>query len=194
MNQNNSWHKNRIHRSLVLFSLLLVCGLTGCDKETMSENATTTEAVSTYQEMRPTGETVVYQYNENVNTAFFEFSVGNPQYERYMTIGEELFEIHEGYVFAICDFTITNTMDESITMFLDDFRVTWKEGSSDYGYGFSTVGDDAYMEDTFTIAPSETIEKKIMFKVPKDEIVTLYYEECYADDFIGNRYTMKMQP
>lgn len=184
---------NIIKKCGMVAILACVSLLTACENSDVAPDITTTEAAS-YEEVRPSGEKITCNADELIQTAFFQFSISKPQYERYLTIGDELFEIHDGYTFAICDVTITNTGEQAITMFLDDFRVTWKEDVSDYGYGYSTMQDDSYMEDEFVIEAGATIEKKIMFKVPKDSEVTLYYEECYADDFIGNRYEMILQP
>lgn len=184
---------NFIHVVVFVSCFFGLCLLTACNQNEEVLVVNTTEA-TTYEEVRPTGQTIACNYDEKIQTAFFEFSVGKPIYETYLTIGDELFEIHDGYAFAICDVSITNTGEEAITIYLDDFRVTWKDDVSDYGYGSSTMLDDAFMEDECIIQAGETIEKKIMFKVPKDPQVTLYYEECYADDFIGNRYTITLQP
>lgn len=192
----NRWRiatNNIIRRSWLFCCIFGLFMLTACYANNDVPEVTTTEA-TTYEETRASGEIIACHFEENIQTAFFQFKVGTPAYNTYLTIGEELFEIHDGYTFAVCDISITNTGEQDITMFLDDFRVTWKDDVSDYGYGYSTMLDDAYMNDEFVVEPGKTIEKKIMFKVPKDPEVTLYYEECYADDFIGNRYTITLQP
>lgn len=160
--------------------------LTGCS------NAVTTsgkaEETTEYVETRPTGEHITGGMEENIHTAFFDFQLESCFAKDYFDMGEKVYQIEEGYRFLVAKLLIINTSKEDITMYIDDFLITWDGEKMDYGYGLHDTGQDGYMEDTLVIPPGEKMERKILFKVPVADTYTLIYDEFYEDGYQGNSY------
>lgn len=160
--------------------------LTGCS-QTVSTSGKVEETTA-YVETRPTGEQVSGAMKEVMHTAFFDFQLESCSSKEYFDMGNQVYQLEEGYRFLVAKLLITNTSGQNIEMYIDDFLITWDGESMDYGYGLTDTGKDGYMEDTVTIAPGESIERKLMFKVPKADSYTLIYDEFYEDGFQGNSY------
>ena len=160
--------------------------LTGCNRAVTTSGSV--ENTTEYVETRPAGEQFIGAIKEDMHTAFFDFRLESCSAKTYFDIGDQVYQMEDAYQFLVAKLIITNTLEQDIEMFLDDFLITWDEETMDYGYGLSYTGKDGYMEDTVTIGTGETIERKILFKVPKAESYILIYDEFYEDGYQGNSY------
>lgn len=160
--------------------------LTGCNHTVTTSGGA--EVTTEYVEARPTGKQVTGAIKEDMHTAFFDFQLAGCSSRDYFDMGDQVYQMEEGYQFLVADLLITNTSAQDITMYLDDFLITWDGEAMDYGYGFTDTGTDGYMEDSIVVATGAAIERRVLFKVPVADSYTLIYDEFYEDGYQGNSY------
>lgn len=181
-----SVHERGLKSSCMLICafLFLLTGCSGVQTDLTSVNDATTE----YVEERATGDVIFGAIKENIHTAFLDFQLLSVSTEDYYTIEDEVYGIEDGYQFLICQLSMTNTTSQDIEMYVDDFLICWEDDKVDYGYGYTDIKEDGYMEDSFVLHCGDTVERKLMFQVPAADSYTLIYDEFYADGFQGNQY------
>lgn len=119
-------------------------------------------------------------------TQWFDFTVDSvalaSQYETYIP--------QAGYMLLIADITITNTYDDILPMYLDDFQVQWGSDAPDaYGYGIESLNAEM-MPDYYELEIRDSITYTIVFEVPETNSgnYSISFQEYYADDTMGNLY------
>lgn len=163
--------------------------LAGCNSVVPTSGEATTE----YVETRATGEQITGSIKENMHTAFFDFQLESCSSKEYFEMNNQVYEMEDGFQFLVAKLLITNTSEQDIPMYLDDFLITWDGETLDYGYGLTDTGKAGYMEDCVTVAPGETIERKLLFKVAEADSYTLIYDEFYEDGYQGNSYRVTFE-
>lgn len=182
---------------MLLYTFLFL--LTGCSEDAASAGAEKpstiqdTEADSTYT--RETGKITEGGVNELLHTVFFDFQVVSFDTPEYMMLGDDMYRLEDGYQFLVCEVSLTNPQPEAMDIYLTDFLVCWGEAETerDYGYGSDTLGDSAYMPESFLLEVGEQVTYKLMFKVPVQESYLFLYDEFYADGFQGNQFRVVLK-
>lgn len=168
---------------IVLLAMFLCVFNSGCViQEKVKKIATDWKA-----DGREYGQESVYSPDDTVKTAFFNVKVNN------ITTESEI----EGYVpedaahqFIVVNMTVENTYEDfdSITMFCDDFELTWDELE-----GETTFPEYQFYEqqlpDSYELKYGESKTGNLVFITPRN--ITDYklkYYEIWDDNFIGNTY------
>jgi hypothetical protein len=95
-----------------------------------------------------------------------------------------------GNKFVVLDITTTNTFEESLPMFSDDFtlRYTDEAGKLVETYPLEAFTDGMYPDD-FQQEIGETTNGFVVFEVPDTvDSAIIYYLEIYEDEFEGDIY------
>ena len=125
---------------------------------------------------------------DSMRTCFFDFTVNHyetySQYENYLP--------SDGNMLLAVDITVTNTMDEDIPMYDDDFQIQWNDPADDayrvpvtspwYENPPVFTGENALPAE-YSLAPGESRTGLLIFEVPKDSSdFNLSYLEIYSYD------------
>ncbi len=169
--------------SIVLLAIFLCVFGAGCGvKQKVKDFATEWKA-----DGREYGKEKTFSKDDTVETAFFKVKVNS------ITTEDEI----EGYVpedkahqFIVANITVENTYEdfESITMFCDDFELTWE-----------TLGDETtfpeyqfyeeQLPDSYELKYGESKTGNLIFITPRDMTdYRMKYYEVWDDNFIGNTY------
>ena len=122
-------------------------------------------------------ESVQAQAGETVSTALFDFTVAEPQtLDAYPGI-----QIPDGRKLVTMLLTVSNTSDQTYTMFAGDFQIQWGDGAEDFGPCLPAV-DDTMVPYGYELAPGASLAGAMMALVPVDcTALTVAYQEFRAD-------------
>lgn len=122
-------------------------------------------------------ENVRAQAGETVSTALFDFTVAEPQtLDAYPGI-----QIPDGRKLVTMRLTVSNTSDQTYTMFAGDFQIQWGDGAEDFGPCLPAV-DDTMVPYGYELAPGAGRAGAMMALVPADcTALTVAYQEFRAD-------------
>lgn len=122
--------------------------------------------------------------DETVHTALFDFEISNvAAVDSYLSLlpteGNQLVEM---------ELTVTNTGEDSLTMFAEDFQIQWGDGDDDYGVCLAAV-DDSMVPYTYTLEPGATYTGTMIAQVPAGTTaITIAYQETLASGREGTAY------
>ena len=124
---------------------------------------------------REYGEETTYSTEDTVQTAFFKVKVNS------VTTQDEIQGENDEYVpqdvahqFVVVNITVENTYEDfdSITMFCDDFELTWEQ-----------------LPDSYELKYGESKTGNLIFITPRNiKDYQMKYYEIWDDNFIGNTY------
>lgn len=122
--------------------------------------------------------------DETVHTALFDFEISNvAAVDSYLSILPT-----EGNQLVQMELTVTNTGEDSLTMFAEDFQIQWGDGEEDYGVCLGAV-DDAMVPYSYTLEPSGTYTGTMVAQVPTGTTqLTVAYQEVLASGKDGAAY------
>lgn len=129
------------------------------------------------------GDTSVYgSAGDTIQTALFDYSITDVgAVDSYPGV-----EVPDGERLVRMRLNITNTSQDTYTMFLADFQIQWGDGDQDYGTCISAV-DDTMMPFAYELAPGEERSDWMMALIPAEsESFTVAYQETTAS---GKRAT-----
>lgn len=113
------------------------------------------------------------EVGQTVSTQLFDFTVTDPQ----VLDAYEGIDIPEGQKLADFVLTVSNTSDQTYTMFAEDFQIQWGEGESDFGVCLDAV-DSKMMPYSYELAPGTSHQGHMMVLVPADcGQLTVAYQE-----------------
>ena len=108
-------------------------------------------------------ESVQAQAGETVSTALFDFTVAEPQtLDAYPGI-----QIPDGRKLVTMLLTVSNTSDQTYTMFSEDFQIQWGGGAEDFGPCLAAV-DDTMLPYGYELAPGASRSGAMLALVPAD--------------------------
>lgn len=115
------------------------------------------------------------QAGEAVSTALFDFTVADPRtLDAYAGV-----EIPDGQKLVAMQLTVTNTSDQTYTMFSEDFQIQWG-GAEDFGPCLAAV-DDTMLPYGYELAPGASRSGAMLALVPADcTALTVAYQEQNA--------------
>ena len=121
-------------------------------------------------------ESVQAQAGETVSTALFDFTVAEPQtLDAYPGI-----QIPDGRKLVTMLLTVSNTSDQTYTMFAGDFQIQWGGGAEDFGPCLAAV-DDTMLPYGYELAPGASRSGAMLALVPADcTALTVAYQEQNA--------------
>ena len=126
--------------------------------------------------------------DETVSTALFDFTVSEAQpLTEYPGV-----EIPEGERLISLMMTVTNTSEETLPLFAQDFQFQWGEEASAFGSCLDAL-DDQMMPYAQDLAPGESGGGLVLVLVPQDcTALTVAYGEQYADGAAAGRYFVEV--
>jgi len=133
-----------------------------------------------------------------MRTYFFDYTVNSAylcrSYKGYTPVPE--------YIFLAVDVTVTNTSDQSITMYDTDFQVQWDDPAEDaYDVPFTyyletdTVIDSYVLPAEYTLERNESRQGLLLFEVPDwSWDFSVSYVELFDDDSEGDTFFTYFAP
>lgn len=128
------------------------------------------------------------QAGETVSTVLFDFTVSDPQVlDSYPNV-----EIPDGQKLVSMGLSVTNTSDQTYTMFAEDFQIQWGEGDDDFGTCMSAV-DNSMVPYSYELAPGENYVGVMLVLVP-DECtqISIAYQEMKANGDKATAYFVEV--
>lgn len=128
------------------------------------------------------------QAGETVSTVLFDFTVSDPQVlDSYPNV-----EIPDGQKLVSMGLSVTNTSDQTYTMFAEDFQIQWGEGDDDFGTCMSAV-DNSMVPYSYELAPGENYVGVMLVLVPADcTQLTVAYQEMKASGDKATAYFVEV--
>ena len=125
---------------------------------------------------------------ETVSTALFDFTVSEAQpLTEYPGV-----TIPEGERLISLMMTVTNTSEETLPLFAQDFQFHWGEEASAFG-GCLDALDDQMMPYAQDLAPGTSGGGLVLVLVPRDcTTLTVAYGEQHADGTAAGRYFVEV--
>lgn len=119
------------------------------------------------------GKDVKAKSGDTVSTALFDFSITDAK----TLVSYPLVQIPDGQKLISMTLTVSNTSEETYTMFAEDFQIQWGEGDTDFGTCLSAV-DENMIPYSYKLAPGESHQGTMLVTVPEDctELTVAYQE------------------
>ena len=140
---------------------------------------------------------VEVEQEDTAHTAFFDLTVDKvKKYHTYQFM-DGLYQAEEGKVYLLVTFTIKNTYAENLSMGVTDFTINYEGNEKEnviYGYGKADTGQEELIDNLFTLKTGDSVTKSILYIVPDKDDYTLNYTEYYADDFVGDAFSILLTP
>lgn len=128
------------------------------------------------------------QVGETVSTVLFDFTVSDPEtLDSYTGI-----DIPDGQKLVQMFLKVSNTSDQTYTMFAEDFQIQWGEGDDDFGTCLEAV-DDYMMPYSYQLDPGKTYSGMMLVLVPEDcTQLTVAYQEMKASGDKATAYFVEV--
>lgn len=128
------------------------------------------------------------QVGETVSTVLFDFTVSDPEtLDSYTGI-----DIPDGQKLVQMFLKVSNTSDQTYTMFAEDFQIQWGEGENDFGTCLEAV-DDYMMPYSYQLDPGKTYSGMMLVLVPDDcTQLTVAYQEMKASGDKATAYFVEV--
>lgn len=128
------------------------------------------------------------QAGETVSTVLFDFTVSDPEtLDSYTGI-----DIPDGQKLVQMFLKVSNTSDQTYTMFAEDFQIQWGEGENDFGTCLEAV-DDYMMPYSYQLDPGKTYSGMMLVLVPEDcTQLTVAYQEMKASGDKATAYFVEV--
>ena len=128
------------------------------------------------------------QAGETVSTVLFDFTVSDPEtLDSYTVI-----DIPDGQKLVQMFLKVSNTSDQTYTMFAEDFQIQWGEGDDDFGTCLEAV-DDYMMPYSYQLDPGKTYSGMMLVLVPEDcTQLTVAYQEMKASGDKATAYFVEV--
>lgn len=128
------------------------------------------------------------QVGETVSTVLFDFTVSDPEtLDSYNGI-----DIPDGQKLVQMFLKVSNTSDQTYTMFAEDFQIQWGEGENDFGTCLEAV-DDYMMPYSYQLDPGKTYSGMMLVLVPEDcTQLTVAYQEMKASGDKATAYFVEV--
>lgn len=128
------------------------------------------------------------QVGETVSTVLFDFTVSDPEtLDSYTGI-----DIPDGQKLVRMFLKVSNTSDQTYTMFAEDFQIQWGEGENDFGTCLEAV-DDYMMPYSYQLDPGKTYSGMMLVLVPEDcTQLTVAYQEMKASGDKATAYFVEV--
>lgn len=140
---------------------------------------------------REYGEEKTYSTEDTVQTAFFKVKVNS------VTTQDEIQGENDEYVpqdvahqFVVVNVTVENTYEDfdSITMFCDDFELTWEQLQGETTFPEYQMNEEQ-LPDSYELKYGESRTGNLIFITPRNiKDYQMKYYEIWDDNFIGNTY------
>lgn len=128
------------------------------------------------------------QVGETVSTVLFDFTVSDPEtLDSYTGI-----DIPDGQKLVQMFLKVSNTSDQTYTMFAEDFQIQWGEGDDDFGTCLEAV-DDYMMPYSYQLDPGKTYSGMMLVLVPEDcTQLTVAYQEVKGNGDKATAYFVEV--
>lgn len=128
------------------------------------------------------------QAGETVSTALFDFTVSDPQtLDSYTGI-----DIPDGEKLVSMNLTVSNTSDQTYTMFAEDFQIQWGEGDDDFGTCLDAV-DTKMMPYSYQLEAGKSHTGNMLVLVPADcTQLTVAYQEVKGNGDKATAYFVEV--
>lgn len=128
------------------------------------------------------------QAGETVSTVLFDFTVSDPEtLDSYTGI-----DIPDGQKLVQMFLKVSNTSDQTYTMFAEDFQIQWGEGDDDFGTCLEAV-DDYMMPYSYQLDPGKTYSGMMLVLVPENcTQLTVAYQEMKASGDKATAYFVEV--
>lgn len=169
--------------SIVFLTALLCIFFAGCGiQQKIKGIATDLKA-----DGREYGQEFTFSQNDTVETAFFNVKINSVKTLREI---EGFVPEDNAHQFIVVNVTIENTYDafDSISMFCDDFELTWEGLEGETTFPEYHLYDEQ-LPDSYELKYGESKTGNLVFITPRS--ITDYqmkYYEIWDDNFIGNTY------
>ena len=128
------------------------------------------------------------QVGETVSTVLFDFTVSDPETLDSYTGSD----IPDGQKLVQMFLKVSNTSDQTYTMFAEDFQIQWGEGENDFGTCLEAV-DDYMMPYSYQLDPGKTYSGMMLVLVPEDcTQLTVAYQEMKASGDKATAYFVEV--
>lgn len=121
---------------------------------------------------------------QTVSTALFDFTIDGVQaVDAYAGLTPEA----DGLLVRM-DLTVTNTTDEALTMFAQDFQIQWGEGAEDFGCCLEAA-DETMVPYSYRVEPGGSHTGVMVVQVPAGtDGLIVAYQEMLASGEPGTAY------
>lgn len=133
-------------------------------------------------------QSVQAQVGETVSTVLFDFTVSDPEtLDSYTGI-----DIPDGQKLVQMFLKVTNTSDQTYTMFAEDFQIQWGDGDDDFGTCLDAMDSDM-MPFSYDLEPGQSHTGMMLALVPTDcTQLTVAYQEMKANGDKATAYFVEV--
>lgn len=128
------------------------------------------------------------QAGETVSTVLFDFTVSDPEtLDSYTGI-----DIPDGQKLVQMFLKVSNTSDQTYTMFAEDFQIQWGDGEEDFGTCLDAV-DTKMMPYSYQLEPGKGHTGTMLVLVPADcNQLTVAYQEIKGNGDKATAYFVEV--
>lgn len=148
-------------------------------------------------ETRKTGQAIMGQMGDTLNTVFFSFRVE----EAYLASEYAGCPAAEGSEFVVLTLALNNLQNGAIPLFDTDFQLQWGDNENAQAYSFpAEKRADEQLCGSYTLQKGESKTGTLVFEAPAEAVpagstgYSLVYMETYSDGFQGNSYWVYFVP
>lgn len=129
-------------------------------------------------------ESVYAAPGDAVHTALFDFTISDVTVvDNYSSLAPV-----DGYELVQMNLTVTNTGEEELTMFAQDFQLQWGDEEDEYCASLAAI-DSKMVPYSYTVQPGATYEGVMVAEIPEGtSVVTVAYQEQLANGDAGTAY------
>ena len=129
-------------------------------------------------------ESVYAAPGDAVHTALFDFTISDVTVvDNYSSLAPV-----DGYELVQMNLTVTNTGEEELTMFAQDFQLQWGDGEQDFGTCLAAI-DEEMTPYAYTLEPGSSYDSVMVVQIPeKTDRLTVAYQEKLEDGENGTAY------
>lgn len=178
-----------MRKILVIILAVFLCMITmGCSNIQQKAKEI---AIDWKADGREYGKETTYTIEDTIQTAFFKVKVNS------VTTQDEIQGENDEYVpqdvahqFIVVNITVENTYDDfdSITMFCDDFELTWEQLEGETTFPEYQMNEEQ-LPDSYELKYGESKTGNLVFITPRNiKDYRMKYYEIWDDNFIGNTY------
>lgn len=143
--------------------------------------------------IRPEDGLAVGEIGNTMRTYWFDFSVNSA----YLCDSFSGHNAADGNNLLVVEITVTNTFDESLPMFDDDFWIEW--GSDDDAYAYPVENSESLSSDIlpseYYLTVGETEKGLLLFEVPDGySEFAIAYVEISDNDETGDFFVVYFEP
>ena len=167
----------------LLATVMIAISLAACGSDSsgnLSEEESSEDIEYVWGEIGDTMSTAWFDFNVTSATTYSEYNGNNPS---------------EGCQFLVLEMWLTNTYNESVPMYWDDFDVEWDDPDSFELPVSMTVDGKELTEEEYSLRRARSANLVLVYEVPEgyDEFL-LYFDEIFEDGTLENVFAVYLAP